>query len=989
MAHNFLLGDDVRGNDVFKAKYISMMWGEIKLAAGMGPAFASDPHRYRIFDEESVRGADFSTLDADELNKYSADLTDGEILFRKNQSTWDFFKGVKAGITLGALLGGAGYLLDIVDFGVTAAQAAEFYNNGDPAAGNKLWVEYLFGSVGAITLGAAVGIGIGSRGGPVVGIPASIAAGYLGGKIGEALGRLLYDLNTETLDSFFVDLRATIGDNEGWEAIYKLAEAVVSAAAAASQGSDPGDMAVVGTGNQTIATLDGNDALFGFRMTGGTLNGGAGDDWVVELGGTGVTTYGGAGRDWIFNTSDGGIIYGDTTDGDGIADDVNNADQIWFWAGTTIKDAGKADSLRFYGLPLTGGQEGLPLIVTGLAGFLGAGINELAQAASGAIRGAHFLENRLFTDNFLVNFNYIFEQNKRGSLDMYVFNAFTGLLDYFATGELAQDIKNLKGVVKVEDYEPAATPWGAAIRAPDGSIQKGIIDLKAGDLGMKFNIANPYLGALSLLPPILGLDGRMLTTIHKVLSLADFGFRFAKLLAWRPADDPLILDLDGDGIETSQIGGGVRFDHDANLFAEESGWLSGDDGFLVLDANGNGKIDDGGEFFGGAGQTGAEELAGYDSNGDGKINAADVIWNDLRVWEDADEDGVTDAGELLSLADLGIAEFNLSVTDVGIRTPQGTSLLDKGSFTWASGRTGLFYDAVFQTSTVDTKYTGETGRAEWLKDVALDARGFGSIVDLSVAMSNDPGFGELVTSTAASMSTPKLKTLVEQAGAVLGQWSQVMEDTRELVAVKTAVIGGKTVLQDTATYVEDATGGYYKLKSGAAVVDGTGAVITRPTLADVDAMDGWQVEQAFSPTTRGTAAQFRSEAPYLVRVENARAHVIDYGIQLADGSWTLASGKPIVDDTGQVIAQPTRDDILAQAHATGTEWRTEQVGITLMPLSLLTKSGSISRTARRWTTPWRSPTRTARSMCGRAISTWLWRCRVLRGLVRRCTQMSA
>ncbi len=77
--------------------------------------------------------------------------------------------------------------------------------------------------------------------------------------------------------------------------------------------------------------------------------------------------------------------------------------------------------------------------------------------------------------------------------------------------------------------------------------------------------------------------------------------------------DPLVLDLDGDGIETLGISSTthVMFDSDgekANGEARETtlgcgvktgaGWVKSDDGLLVLDRNGNGTIDNGNELFG-------------------------------------------------------------------------------------------------------------------------------------------------------------------------------------------------------------------------------------------------------------------------------------------------------------------------------------------------------------------------------------------------------
>ena len=121
------------------------------------------------------------------------------------------------------------------------------------------------------------------------------------------------------------------------------------------------------------------------------------------------------------------------------------------------------------------------------------------------------------------------------------------------------------------------------------------------------------------------------------------------------------------------------------------------------------------------------------------------------------------------------------------------------------------------------------------------------------------------------------------------------------------------------------------MKSGAAVLDGQGLVIARPSLAQILAQvtnngSGWHVEQAWSPSTRGSALQFRNAAPYLMHVVAGRAVIDDYGIEQADGSWALASGTVIKAADGSVIAQPTINDILAQAHSAGTEWRTESLG---------------------------------------------------------------
>jgi hypothetical protein len=222
-------------------------------------------------------------------------------------------------------------------------------------------------------------------------------------------------------------------------------------------------------------------------------------------------------------------------------------------------------------------------------------------------------------------------------------------------------------------------------------------------------------------------------------------------------------------------------------------------------------------------------------------------------------------------------------------TLPGDSLRSDGTFT--RGTTSGVYDAVFGNDQTDTLYRSESGQA----------------------------------ARAAAMTTADLHTLAVQAGDVLGAWGATQPLTRELTPVLNSA-DGKTLL-DRAIYVEDATGGYFTLKSGAPVLDAQGQVIARPSIAQVLAQgSGWHLEQAWSPDTRGVGVQFRDAAPYLMHVVAGRAVIDDYGIKQADGSWALASGAAVLAADGSVIASPTKADILAQAHGPGSEWRTEALG---------------------------------------------------------------
>ncbi len=131
--------------------------------------------------------------------------------------------------------------------------------------------------------------------------------------------------------------------------------------------------------------------------------------------------------------------------------------------------------------------------------------------------------------------------------------------------------------------------------------------------------------------------------------------------------DPLAIDLDGDGIETVGIAGGVLFDHDGDGIKTGTGWVKSDDALVVLDRNGNGLIDTGNELFGvdyvkSNGQkalNGFDALADLDGNGDHLFNASDAQYANVKIWRDMNQDGISQTNELQSLSAAGITAINL------------------------------------------------------------------------------------------------------------------------------------------------------------------------------------------------------------------------------------------------------------------------------------------------------------------------------------------
>lgn len=243
------------------------------------------------------------------------------------------------------------------------------------------------------------------------------------------------------------------------------------------------------------------------------------------------------------------------------------------------------------------------------------------------------------------------------------------------------------------------------------------------------------------------------------------------------AVSPLILDLDGDGIETVGVSANVHFDHQGDGFAEMTGWVGKDDGLLVRDLNGNGKIDTGAELFGSEtllanGQKAANgflALKDLDSNADGKIDASDNSYGTLSVWKDANGDGKTDNGELVSLSTAGISAVNLTYSATSTVDSQGNEHRQVGTYTTVAGETRSAADVWFK---VDRAYSIATDKKPVSADIALlpDAYGYGKVYDLQQAMVRDINgtLKAVVKQFSESTSVSEREALLQ---TILYRWS--------------------------------------------------------------------------------------------------------------------------------------------------------------------------------------------------------------------------
>ena len=175
----------------------------------------------------------------------------------------------------------------------------------------------------------------------------------------------------------------------------------------------------------------------------------------------------------------------------------------------------------------------------------------------------------------------------------------------------------------------------------------------------------------------------------------------AALIFQTPPEDvlhPVVIDLEGDGFQLSLMGT-ASFDLDDDGFKEQMGWVGPSDALLVIDLGANGSFDGGDgvidsqeEFvftsWDAESTTDLQALASatddngnliFDSNADGILSSQDAHWNSFKLWQDLDQDGVTDKGELLLLSDLGISELNLAYNNDSSYSSTEDDLLIAGS----------------------------------------------------------------------------------------------------------------------------------------------------------------------------------------------------------------------------------------------------------------------------------------------------------------------
>lgn len=201
---------------------------------------------------------------------------------------------------------------------------------------------------------------------------------------------------------------------------------------------------------------------------------------------------------------------------------------------------------------------------------------------------------------------------------------------------------------------------------------------------------------------------------------------------------PILIDTDGSGFHLTSATDGVLFDFYGDGKPLQISWTApgSTNGWLALDRNGNGRIDNATELFGNiTAQPPSNDPNGFlalgvfdqpanGGNGDGILDSRDAVWSRLLVWIDANHDGVSEPAELHQLDEMGIHSIALKYVETPFTDAYGNRFRYQGSLSPDKGDNvdRVIYD-VFLTYVHDPA-TSPTAR----QDVKVDSHSFASLL---------------------------------------------------------------------------------------------------------------------------------------------------------------------------------------------------------------------------------------------------------------------
>ncbi len=303
-------------------------------------------------------------------------------------------------------------------------------------------------------------------------------------------------------------------------------------------------------------------------------------------------------------------------------------------------------------------------------------------------------------------------------------------------------------------------------------------------------------------------------------------------ITWQYIRDPFTLDLDGGGISTSgSTDSSIVFDYDGDGIRTGTGWIRAGEAFLVADRNADGVIDTGAELFGVdtllpsglLAKDGFSAIAPLDTNADGKIDITDTpvsAWQiafdvngdgiiatgetralqftDLMVWQDINQNGVSEASELRTLTEAGIASISTAKTVVNTNLGNGNRITGTGVFTRADGSAGGTANLDLAELRFFREYVNPPEAPASANDLP-DMEGSGSVARLRVAAATDAVLNPTLRGYAAGTTRAAQRANLD---ALIGAWADTsaMRGSREAASDLAPAVVVQWQFAGVATY---------------------------------------------------------------------------------------------------------------------------------------------------------------------------------------------
>lgn len=246
-------------------------------------------------------------------------------------------------------------------------------------------------------------------------------------------------------------------------------------------------------------------------------------------------------------------------------------------------------------------------------------------------------------------------------------------------------------LIDVSDLAPSAAPL--VVTGPGASTGSTATNTtRPAGFGMEYDLHESYAESeqtsVSASGVIKTTDGRTIDfTLDVSMSRSFYTERNVSIRAGDAVrKDPLVINFGGTAAELADQR--FSFDLDGDGDKEKLAQFASASGYLALDKNGNGRIDNGKELFGPQTNSGYGELAAHDADNNGWIDENDAVFSQLKVWV-PDNNG----GKMMSLKEAGIGALALAHvgSQFGLRGSNNSDLgqvRETGMFLFENGRVG-------------------------------------------------------------------------------------------------------------------------------------------------------------------------------------------------------------------------------------------------------------------------------------------------------------